>query len=235
MWKSSLLVGVILAFCLSCVKATEPPKAAEPTTEDQKTLYALGLALSSNLAVFNLTAEELNMVESGMTDGVLKKTPKVDLNTYGPKIDGMAQTRIAASAVIEKKASAAFLEKAAAEPGAQKTTTGMVYKVITPGTGASPTATDRLKVNYEGTLIDGTPFDSSIKRGVPAELPLNQMMPCWVEALQLMKVGGKSKFVCPSEIAYGDRGRLPTIKPGATLVFQVELLEILKDPAPASK
>ena len=229
MWKSSLLVALILALCLSCVKATEPPKAAaEPTTEDQKTLYALGLALSSNLVVFNLTPDEVAMVNAGISDGVLKKTPKVDLNAYGPKIDPFAQARMEASAAIEKKASAAFLEKAAAEQGAQKTTTGMIYKVITPGTGESPKATDKVKVNYEGTLIDGTPFDSSIKRGTPAEISLTQVMPCWVEGLQLMKVGGKSKLVCPAEIAYGDRGRLPTIKPGATLVFQIELLEILK-------
>jgi FKBP-type peptidyl-prolyl cis-trans isomerase FkpA/FKBP-type peptidyl-prolyl cis-trans isomerase FklB len=229
MWKSSLLVGLILVLCLSCVKATEPPKAAaEPTTEDQKTLYALGLALSSNLAVFNLTAEELDMVKAGMTDGCLKKTPKVELNTYGPKIDTMAQARIAAGAEVEKKNSAAFLQKAAAEPGAQKTTTGMIYKVITPGTGESPKATDKVKVNYEGTLIDGTVFDSSIKRGTPQEVNMTQVIPCWVEALQLMKVGGKSKIVCPSEIGYGDRGRGAAIKPGATLVFEIELLEILK-------
>lgn len=233
MWKSSLLVAVILVSCLSCVKATEPPKAAEPTTEDQKTLYALGLALSSNLAVFNLTPEELDMVKAGMTDGVLKKTPKVELNTYGPKIDGFAQARITASAAAEKKSSAEFLQKAAAEPGAQKTTSGMVYKVIKAGTGETPKPTDRVKVNYEGTLIDGTPFDSSIKRGTPAEISMNQVIACWVEGLQLMKVGGKSKLVCPSEIAYGDRGRLPVIKPGATLVFEIELLEILKDAPPA--
>jgi FKBP-type peptidyl-prolyl cis-trans isomerase FkpA/FKBP-type peptidyl-prolyl cis-trans isomerase FklB len=229
MWKSSLLVGLILVLCMSCVKATEPPKAAaEPTTEDQKTLYALGLALSSNLAVFNLTEAELDMVKAGMTDGCLKKDPKVELNAYGPKIDTMAQARIAAGAEVEKKSAAAFLQKAAAESGAQKTTTGMVYKVITAGTGASPQSTDRVKVHYEGTLIDGTVFDSSIKRGQPGEISLTQVIPCWVEALQLMKVGGKSKIVCPSEIGYGDRGRLPTIKPGAALVFEIELLEILK-------
>jgi FKBP-type peptidyl-prolyl cis-trans isomerase FkpA/FKBP-type peptidyl-prolyl cis-trans isomerase FklB len=228
MWKSTLLIGAILVFCLSCVKATEPPKAAEPTTEDQKTLYALGLALSSNLSVFNLTSEELDMVKAGMSDGVLKKTPKVELQTYGPKIDGMAQARIAAAAESEKKTSVAFLEKAAAEPGAQKTTTGLVIKMVTVGTGESPKPTDRVKVHYHGTLIDGTVFDSSVNRGVPAEFGLSQVIPCWVEALQLMKVGGKSKVVCPSEIAYGDRGRAPTIRPGATLLFDLELIEILK-------
>ena len=96
--------------------------------------------------MFNLTEDELNMVKAGMTDGCLKKAPKVELNTYGPKIDTMAQARIAAGAEAEKKTAATFLQKAATEEGAQKTTTGMVYKVITPGTGASPQATDRVKV-----------------------------------------------------------------------------------------
>jgi FKBP-type peptidyl-prolyl cis-trans isomerase FkpA/FKBP-type peptidyl-prolyl cis-trans isomerase FklB len=230
MWKSSLLVGVALTLCLSCVKATEPPKPAEtePTTDDQKTLYALGLAISSNLAVFNLTQGELDMVKSGLTDGILKKTPKVAMDTFGPKIQVLAQSRIEASAAAEKKASEAFLQKAATEPGASKSATGMIYTVIKAGTGESPKPTDKVKVHYTGKLIDGVVVDSSVQRGTPAELSLNQMMPCWVEGLQLMKVGGKSKLVCPSEIAYGDQGRPPTIKPGATLVFEVELLDILK-------
>jgi len=97
---------------------------------------------------------------------------------------------------------------------------------------ASPTRADQVKVNYEGRLIDGTIFDSSIKRGQAATLPLAGVIPCWTEALQLMKVGGKSRIICPSELAYGDRGALPTIKPGATLEFDVELLDVAPAPAP---
>ncbi|RPJ27722.1 MAG: FKBP-type peptidyl-prolyl cis-trans isomerase, partial [Planctomycetaceae bacterium] len=105
---------------------------------------------------------------------------------------------------------------------------GLQYQVLRAGNGPSPKATDSIKVHYEGTLLDGTVFDSSVKRGEPATFPLNQVIKCWTEGLQLMKVGGKSKLVCPSAIAYGDRGSPPTIKPGATLVFEVELLEIVK-------
>jgi len=120
----------------------------------------------------------------------------------------------------------AFLDKAAAEPGATKTSSGLIYRELKPGTGASPKASDVVKVHYRGTLTDGTEFDSSYKRNVPATFPLGQVIPCWTEGVQRMKVGGMSQFVCPSSIAYGDRGSPPVIPGGATLVFEVELLGI---------
>jgi FKBP-type peptidyl-prolyl cis-trans isomerase FkpA/FKBP-type peptidyl-prolyl cis-trans isomerase FklB len=131
-------------------------------------------------------------------------------------------------AAVEKKVGQAFSDKAAAEKGASKTASGLVITTIKAGSGPSPKATDRVKVNYTGSLIDGTVFDSSTQRHEPAVLQLNGVIPCWTEGLQLMKVGGKSKLICPSAIAYGDKGAPPKIKPGATLVFEVELLEILK-------
>jgi FKBP-type peptidyl-prolyl cis-trans isomerase FkpA len=121
---------------------------------------------------------------------------------------------------------ASFLDKAAAEPGAIKTASGLVYRELRAGTGPSPAASDTVKVNYRGTLVDGTEFDSSYKRNEPLELPLNQVIPCWTEGVQKMKVGGKAQLVCPSSIAYGDEGRPPVIPGGATLVFEIELLGI---------
>lgn len=223
MWKSIVLSMVVL-FVAAPARAAGP----ELKTEDEKTLYALGLALSRNLGTFNLKESELETVKAGLTDGVLGKEPKVTLETYGPKIQQLAQSRSEASAAIEKKASQSFLEKAAQEKGAKKTASGMIYKEITPGTGPQPQKTDKVKVHYHGTLMDGTVFDSSKERGQPATFPLNGVIPCWTEGLQMMKVGGKSKLVCPSDIAYGDRGFPPKIKPGAALVFEVELLEIVK-------
>jgi len=119
-----------------------------------------------------------------------------------------------------------FLEKAAAEPGARKTASGLVYRELRPGAGASPAATNKVRVHYRGTLTDGKEFDSSYARNEPAEFPLNGVIPCWTEGVQMMKVGGKSRLVCPSNLAYGERGAPPDIPPGAILIFEIELLGI---------
>jgi FKBP-type peptidyl-prolyl cis-trans isomerase FkpA len=118
-----------------------------------------------------------------------------------------------------------YLDKAAAEAGAERTASGLVYRELEPGTGPSPKATDTVKVHYRGTLIDGKEFDSSYG-GEPIEFPLNRVIPAWTEGVQKMKVGGKARLVCPSTIAYGERGAPPVIPGGATLVFEVELLGI---------
>ena len=222
----SLVLVMTAVLAVACSKS--PTSTAEPTTEEEKTLYALGLVISRNLSQFNLSPADLEQVKSGIEDGVLGKKQKVDLNTYSQKLQDLAKSRAAAGAAEEKKKAQAFLDKSAAEPGATRTKSGLVYVEITPGTGDQPQPTDTVKVHSHGTLIDGTVFDSSVQRGQPATFPLNGVIACWTEGLQLMKVGGKSKLVCPSDIAYGDRGSPPTIKPGATLVFEVELLEIVK-------
>ncbi len=210
-------------------KAPAKAVAGAPASEADKTLYALGLVISRNLTGFKLSAAELAVVEQGMADGVLGRTPKVNLETYGPKLNDLAKSRMAAQASAEKKAGAAFLEKEAAQPGAKKQPSGFLYKETKAGTGATPKPTDKVKVHYRGTLIDGTVFDSSIDRNEPVTFPLNGVIPCWTQGLQLMKEGGSARLVCPSDLAYGDEGRPPRIKGGATLVFDVQLLSIEKD------
>ena len=201
--------------------------APEPTTDEQKTLYALGLAINQSLSNFTLNEAEFEIVKSGMIDGFLKRTPKVDLKSYGVKISQLQETRAAVVAEAEKKAGAAFLAKVAAESGTKKTESGAILKTIKEGNGATPKITDMVKVHYQGTLIDGTLFDGSAKQGEPAMLRVNEMSKCWVEGMQQIKVGGKSKLVCPSNLAFRDKGLPPLIKPGATLVFEIELLEII--------
>ena len=243
--RRNLIASVFLLSFVIPAPADEPAKPATataapakpgsarlaggpPMTESAKTLYALGLVLSQNLQPLRLSAADLASVQQGIADGVLGRPAKVDLQTYGPKIREFVSARISSGAEGEKKAGAAFLAKEAGESGAVKQPTGFLYKEIKAGSGATPKATDKVKVHYRGTLIDGTVFDSSIDRGEPVTFALNGVIPCWTQGLQLMKAGGKARFVCPSELAYGDQGRPPAIKGGATLVFDVELLSIEK-------
>ena len=238
--RRHLMASVLLLSSMTPALAEEvakpaPAKApaaktagAAPAANGVKTLYAIGLVLSQNLAALKLTAAELASVQEGLSDGVLGRPAKVDVKDYGQSIRDFAGKRMAAAAEVEKKAGAAFLEKAAAEPGAVKQPKGFVYKETKAGTGAAPKATDKVKVHYKGTLPDGTVFDSSIDRGQPATFSLNGVIPCWTEGVQLMKEGGKARLVCPPDLAYGDMGSPPKIKGGATLVFEVELISIEK-------
>jgi len=194
-------------------------------TDEEKTIYALGLSVSRSLRPFALSPAELDIIRRALTDADAGK-PAIELEVWGPKIQGLANARAIVVAQREKEASAAFADSAAKEPGAIRTASGLVYKELTPGTGPSPTAADTVKVHYRGTLIDGTEFDSSYKRNEPAQFPLGGVIKGWTEGVQLMKVGGKSRLICPSDLAYGDQGRPPTIPGGATLIFEIELLEV---------
>jgi FKBP-type peptidyl-prolyl cis-trans isomerase FkpA/FKBP-type peptidyl-prolyl cis-trans isomerase FklB len=219
---------VLATLAVVVLGAGQAASALELKTDEQKTLYALGVALSRNLGSFALTEAELELVKAGLTDGVLNREKKVEVEAFGPKLMELQKSRAAAVASGEKKAAQAFLDKAAGEKGAKKTASGLIMSTLKAGTGESPKPADRVKVHYHGTLTDGSVFDSSVQRGQPATFALGQVIPCWTEGLQLMRVGGKSRLVCPSDIAYGDRGAPPRIRPGAALVFEVELIEILK-------
>jgi FKBP-type peptidyl-prolyl cis-trans isomerase FkpA len=214
--------------------AAPKPAAAsgKPMTDDEKTIYSIGLALYRSLAQFDLSPAEMELVKQALSDAQANK-PAVDVNVWGPKIQAIGTARAAKVSDRQKASSKAYMDKAAAEPGATKTDSGLIYREERAGNGASPKDTDTVRVNYRGTLVDGTEFDSSYKRNEPAQFPLNGVIKCWTEGLQKMKVGGKAALVCPSDLAYGDQGR-PSIPGGATLVFEVELLDIVAaDPAPA--
>lgn len=225
---TALACGLI-AVAAGCSGERASQSASSSGADDkQRALYALGAAVSRQIVSFDLTEEELKHVQRGFADGALKKDVG-DIQEYFPQLQQLQEERIAAAAAAEKKSGEEYVAKAAAEAGAVQTASGLVYKEITAGTGASPKATDVVTVHYHGTLQDGKVFDSSIERDEPASFPLNAVIPCWTEGVQLMKVGGKSRLVCPSDLAYGDRGAPPDIKPGATLIFDVELLGIESD------
>ena len=209
----------------SVVKAKPKPAAAPPlVTDEEKTIYSLGLTMHRSLSQFDLSPSELELVKRALSDAAAGK-PALELSEWGPKIKTLALERSSRVAGREKAASAAYVEKAAAEPGATKTESGLVYRELKPGSGAHPKATDTVKVHYRGTLVNGTEFDSSYQRNEPAEFALNQVIRCWTEGVQKMAAGGKAVLVCPSDLAYGDAGR-PTIPGGAALIFEIELLEI---------
>jgi len=216
---------------LLCLLALLPSTAfaQAPQTDDEKTLYAVGLVMQRSLRQFDLSAAEMEIIRRALSDAQAGK-PAIDLDEWGPKIQALVSARGERLVGREKEKSAAYLAKAAGATGAVKTDSGIVYTETAAGTGPSPTAADRVKVHYKGTLIDGTEFDSSYARNEPAVFPLGGVIRCWTEGVQKMKVGGKARLVCPSDLAYGDRGN-EAIPGGAALIFEVELLEIVGGPA----
>jgi FKBP-type peptidyl-prolyl cis-trans isomerase FkpA/FKBP-type peptidyl-prolyl cis-trans isomerase FklB len=226
---TAIALGLIAVWTAGCSKSQEQPKAAAAgqQTEEDKALYALGALVAGNLASFDLTEAELKHVQAGFADAALKKKMDIDPQSYVPKLQDLNKERVAKAGEVAKKAGEEYLKKAASEPGAKQTPTGLVYTEVTAGTGPTPAATDTVKVHYHGTLTDGTVFDSSVQRNEPATFPLSGVIPCWTEGVQMMKVGGKAKLTCPAAIAYGENGQGP-IKPNSTLIFDVELLGIEK-------
>jgi FKBP-type peptidyl-prolyl cis-trans isomerase FkpA len=200
-----------------------------PLTDEEKTIYALGLVIQRSIRPFDLSPAELEIFKRALADAAAGK-PAVELSEWGPKIEAMASERAERVAMREKLAAGTYLATAAAEAGAVRTDSGLVYKEVTAGTGESPVESSAVRVHYRGTLLNGTEFDSSYTRNEPATFRLRGVIPCWTEGVQRMKVGGKARLVCPSHLAYGDAGN-EVIPGGAALIFEVELLEILVAPA----
>ncbi|HYI03178.1 FKBP-type peptidyl-prolyl cis-trans isomerase [Hyalangium sp.] len=206
-------------------KAKPAPTAAQstpgqPQTDDEKTLYVLGYQFGKQMGVLGLSPAELEVIKKGLSDATLGTPSAVDVEQYGPRVQGLARGR-------QGKANDTFLERAAQEKGAQKLPSGVIYKELQAGSGPSPKSTDTVAVHYRGTLMTGEEFDSSYKRNQVAEFPLNGVIPCWTEGVQKLKVGGKAKLVCPAAKAYGDRPPPGSkIPPNAVLQFEVELVSI---------
>ena len=207
---------------------SQPPPSAASGVPDETTLYALGVSVAKGLASLDLTPSEADSVMKGIAYGLAGKAGGVDVEAARPKIKALAQARASMLLEKEKARGKTFREEAAKARDAVVWPSGLVYTEIKAGSGDSPGASDTVKVHYRGTLVDGTKFDSSDKRSGPSSFGVNRVIRCWTEGLQKMKVGGKARLVCPSDIAYGDRGAPPGIPPGATLVFEVELVEIVK-------
>ncbi len=233
---SALLATMALSACNSNAGAgatktvASTPTVTDQSTEVQKVGYAIGFDMGSNLREV-ADDVDLEAFQQGMKDAFDKKDSAITeaqmqeaVQAYMLRKQGEMQKKAEAQAVANKAAGEAFLAENLKKPGVKATASGLQYKVISEGSGASPKATDVVKVNYEGRLLDGKVFDSSYERGEPMEFPLNQVIPGWTEGVQLMKPGAKYEFYIPSDLAYGESGN-PEIEPNSTLIFVVELLE----------
>jgi FKBP-type peptidyl-prolyl cis-trans isomerase FkpA len=220
---SIFIMAALLLF--SCNKQ----KKVSLSTDELKTFYTVGHTMGQRMKNLNLSDDELAAVNMGLADAAKGTKAQVNPDEYRAKLQELFKERMTKAAQGEKDSGKAYLENFAKEKDVVKTESGLAYKILSEGKGANPKATDTVKVHYHGTLIDGTVFDSSKERGQPVTFPLNRVIKGWTEGVQKVKEGGKIKLVIPSDLAYGDSGAPPNIPGGSTLVFEVELLEIVKE------
>jgi FKBP-type peptidyl-prolyl cis-trans isomerase FkpA len=221
-----IISALILLMALPAYAAKKRP-VSRPLTEEQKALYAIGLVLARQLEVFDLTPAELRMVKRGLSDAVKGRKSKVDFVAYSKKSQELATARRDAHGKKLASMVPEFMAHEAAKEGAIKNESGIIFQPVTAGEGASPVLADKIKVHYRSTLIDGKEMESTYKSGQPDELVLSEFMKCLTEGIQLMKPGGKARLICPPETALGKEGS-GVVPPDATLIFDVELLEVKK-------
>lgn len=197
--KKIVFLALVATMAVGC------QKGADPKTEEEKTFYSIGAMFGSRLTTLEMSDAELDSLTAGLRDAAKGAKQKADPMAYQEQIQNMFKSRMEKQASSVKKQGEDFLENFVKTEGATKTESGLAYKVITEGTGATPKETDIVKVHYHGTLINGEVFDSSVERGQEVSFPLNRVIRGWTEGVQLMKVGGKTKFVIPADLAYGDR------------------------------
>ncbi|MFN3586679.1 MAG: FKBP-type peptidyl-prolyl cis-trans isomerase [Moraxellaceae bacterium] len=227
--KLKLMALAVAAATLTLAGCKPPP--SKPTTVEGKAAYTIGYMSAKSIAGQAETLDAEQYIH-GFRDGFAGKDGKLTEDEMRQAVMEFEKKLRADMLAKQEKAagesrgkSEAFLAENAKKPGVTTTASGLQYEVLKEGSGAKPAATSTVKVHYEGKLIDGTVFDSSVQRGEPVSFPLNQVIPGWTEGLQLMSPGAKYRFVIPAKLAYGETGAGP-IPPHAALVFEVELLEV---------
>jgi len=233
-----LALSACAGLLFACAKKEEAPKPVELTTDAQKFGYSIGVDLGNSLKpvaahvdVASLK-QGLDDVSSGATlklDDAAREAVKATVSKTMQEEQVKQRDEAAAKALAEGEK---FLAENATKEGVKTTASGLQYKVLTEGSGTSPTAADEVTVHYKGTLINGEEFDSSIARGQPVTFPLGNVIEGWTEGVQLMKPGAKYQFFIPSKLGYGERGAGVKIGPNQTLIFEVELIEVKKAEAP---
>jgi len=222
-----IVPAVLLCIFSSCKAGGKTAASSSEETLGKEASYALGMNVGTNMKADNLYP---NMEEfaQGIKDILNDTTPRYTIEEAyeiaSEAFRALAEKRDEKS----KQAENDFLAENSKKPGIIVTSSGLQYEVISEGMGRKPTASDTVRVHYEGTLTDGTVFDSSYSRGEPVEFPLNGVIPGWTEGLQLMNVGSKYRLIIPSDLGYGSQGAGQQIPPYSTLIFQVELLDIVQ-------
>ena len=222
-----LIFGVFIL--TSCNNTTNNSGSAELNNEIDSVSYSLGISIANNMKKSNLTEINSEVLMAAFDDVMEGKETKIDQKQTQMIIRGYMKNKRQREQKSNLKESNDFLAENKEKEGVKTTESGLQYKVIEEGSGKSPTAEDSVKVDYHGTLIDGTVFDSSVERGEPAVFQVNKIIKGWQEALKMMKVGGKWKLFIPPELGYGKKGAGQKIGPNEALIFEVELHEIVKD------
>ena len=192
---------------------------------EDRAIYTMGIALARDLETMQLSAEEIGILKRGLDD-YYAKTPRVRFEQELRNLKSFQRARVQLAIQKEKADSDAYVLEQAKTTGAETLPSGLVFQKLVEGTGAAPTAEDIVSYHYHGTLRDGTIFDSSMDRGQAVAAPVAGLQPCLFEGIQRMKIGGRARFYCPSELGFGDRGADPFVKPGAALTYEIQLLEV---------
>ena len=208
------------------IEQLKKPKEVDLSTSNKKAGYSMGVLLASNIKGQGGDSLDVEAITAAIKDVYEKKTLKIEQQQCMPIVQQFMQQAVEKRGAIAKEQGRLFLENNKKNEGVIVTSIGLQYKVLTSGTGKTPTSTSNVTVHYTGKLIDGTIFDSSVKRGQPANFGVNQVIRGWTEALQLMKEGDKWILYVPYDLAYGERGSGPQIPPYSTLIFEVELIKV---------
>lgn len=221
MRRPALSLLIALAALAVVVGCTSAPK---PATDDERTIYALGVHLGTGLVPLGLSPRELALVKAGLSDGAAGHARGNDDRTSNA-ISALLRQRTEARAVVEAQKGPALIDEATRQPGAVTLPSGSVFRELLAGAGAAVVENGKVKAHLRGTLGDGMLIEDSHERGGPVVLPVGQIVPCWSEALKRMKVGGKARVVCPPAAAFGNFGKPPIVPSNATVIYELEVVE----------